>query len=137
MKYSNACCEVDFILEHLNPKEKEKIPENVIKFFKNNKSIFYKTNINATLPLKQQDISEETKAFLKIIYYKYFADDKQKKEFEELFNKNETNDYLNIQERSEKIEDDSIAQNKMITYKENINVFKKIWIWIKKCIRKY
>lgn len=136
MEYSNACCDVDFILEHLNPKERKKIPENVIRFFKDNKSIFYKTKINSTMPLKQQDISEETKAFLKIIYYKYFADDKQKIEFERILNNEEFEDYLNIKDNIEVIKDEDNIQNKMITYKQNINIFKRIWIWIKKWIRK-
>lgn len=136
MEYSNACCDVDFILEHLNPKERKKIPENVIRFFKENKSIFYKTKINSTMPLKQQDISEETKAFLKIIYYKYFADDKQKIEFERILNNEEFEDYLNIKDNIEVIKDEDNIQNKMITYKQNINIFKRIWIWIKKWIRK-
>ena len=136
MEYSNACCDVDFILEHLNPKERKKIPENVIRFFKDNKSIFYKTKINSTMPLKQQDISEETKALLKIIYYKYFADDKQKIEFEKILNNEEIEDYLNIKDNIEVIKDEDNIQNKMITYKQNINIFKRIWICIKKWIRK-
>ena len=37
MEFAEACSEVDFILENLQPSDKEKIPQSVFEFFKNNK----------------------------------------------------------------------------------------------------
>ena len=45
MEFAEACSEVDFILENLQPSDKEKIPQSVFEFFKNNKSLFYKVNL--------------------------------------------------------------------------------------------
>lgn len=56
---------VDFILEHLSPKEKERIPDKVINFLKENKSIFYKINIDTNKKLIDQNISDETWGWIK------------------------------------------------------------------------
>ena len=88
MKFDEACCEVDFILEHLKPSDKEKIPKSVFDFFKENKSIFYKVNLTTEKLLKEQKLKDETKAFLQIINYKYFADEKQKESFEKMLESN-------------------------------------------------
>ena len=136
MDYSKACSEVDFILEHISPEDKERIPDKVINFFKDNKSFFYKTNIDTNKKLKDQDISDETKAFLKIIYYKYFANEEQKKEFEKMLNKEESNEIFDSKAILEEPKENINMQNKMIEYKDNINIFQKIWGWIKKWIRK-
>ena len=45
MEFEEACSEMDYIFEHMNPIDKDKIPEKVRKFFKDNKSIFYKVNL--------------------------------------------------------------------------------------------
>ena len=90
MDFAEGCSEVDFILEHLNIEEKKKIPETVIKFFKDNKAIFYEVKITPQKPLKEQQLKEETKIFLKIIHYKFFANSQQKKDFESIL-ENKTN----------------------------------------------
>ena len=69
MEFAEACCEVDFILTNLNPEDKKKIPKTVIKFFKENKSLFYKVNLTTTKPLANQELKDETKAFLQILNY--------------------------------------------------------------------
>lgn len=118
MKFAEACCEVDFILTNLNPKDKKKIPEAVIKFFKENKSLFYKVNLTTTKPLVDQELKDETKAFLQILNYKYFANQKQKEEFKKTFVENES------------VSSSEIKENlKLIIYKES-----KIKIFINKII---
>ena len=42
MEFAEACSEVDFILENLQPSDKEKIPKSVFDFFKENKYNFDK-----------------------------------------------------------------------------------------------
>ncbi len=85
MEFSEACCEVDYILDNLNPDDKKRIPENVLKFFKENKSLFYKVNLTTAKSLAVQPLKDETKAFLQILNYKYFANEEQKEEFQEMF----------------------------------------------------
>lgn len=118
MEFEEACCEVDFILTNLNPEDKKKIPETVIKFFKENKSVFYKVNLTVTKPLANQELKDETKAFLQILNYKYFANQKQKEEFKKIFVENEN------------VSSSEIKENlKLIIYKES-----KIKIFINKII---
>lgn len=121
MKFDEACCEVDFILEHLQPSDKEKIPQVVFEFFKKNKSIFYKVNLTTEKRLQEQELKDETKALLQIISYKYFANEEQKKAFKKMLEDNvEKNGGI-----------DKILQNEtkgITVYKENklINILKKI-----------
>ena len=46
MEFEKACSEMYYILEHMNPIDKKRIPEAAIKFFRDNRSIFYKVNID-------------------------------------------------------------------------------------------
>ena len=89
MEFAEACSEVDFILENLQPSDKEKIPQFVFEFFKNNKSLFYKVNLTTDKSLAEQDLKNETKAFLQIINYKYFSNKEQQKEFRDMLENDE------------------------------------------------
>ena len=118
IEFNEACSEIDFILEHLRPEDKEKIPKSVFDFFRENKSLFYNVNISIDKPLKDQELKDETKAFLQIINYKYFADEKQKEKFEQILKDyDETKRQETIQETKE-----------IVIYKENklIKILKKI-----------
>lgn len=84
MEFEKACNEVDFILNHLNPDDRKKLPESLINFFKENKDIFYEVNIDTSKPLYDQELKEETKAFLQIIKETYFSNDEKKNNSEQL-----------------------------------------------------
>ena len=124
MEFECGCSEIDYILEHLAPEDKVKIPNNVFDFFSNNKSLFYIVNIDETKPLEEQELRDETKAFLNILYYKYFATVDEKEKFE--------HDMKNINlQSSEKMNfiDFDNEENKLIIYKENkiLKFLKKIF----------
>lgn len=72
MEFEEACSEMCYILENLNPIDKKKIPKATLQFFNNNKSIFYKVNLDVTKELREQNLKDETKAFIQIINKKYF-----------------------------------------------------------------
>ena len=118
MEFREGCCEVDYILEHLAPEDKKKIPDSVCKFFKENKALFYKVNLDETRPLEEQELKDETKAFLKLLHYKYLANEEQKNQF--IKNMKDTN-------RTSAIEEDyvfdtsteNIEVNQLTIYKEN------------------
>lgn len=137
MEFSEACCEVDFILDNLNPEDNKKIPQATIKFFKENKSLFYKVNLTTSKPLAEQSIKDETKAFLQILNYKYFSNPKQKEEFAEIFKENENVDKMFWEEKtSNKSNENSIQTEnnddqsvELVVYKEN-----KLKVFIKKII---
>lgn len=120
MEFEQACSEIDYIFEHMNPRDKEKIPEKVRLFFKNNKSLFYKVNLDVTKKLATQELKEETKAFIQIIRYKYFLEEAEKKEFYEIFK----------DEMLEKT-DEAYEEKALVLYQEN-----KIMVFLKKIFRK-
>lgn len=75
MEFEKACSEVDFILKHLNIEERKKIPKKVLDFFKLNKDLFYEVKLDTNIPLEDQNLKEETKAFLQIIKDNYFKEE--------------------------------------------------------------
>lgn len=123
MEFSEACSEIDYILENLNPEDKKKLPKTLFEFFKENKAIFYKVNLDTNKPLAEQKLKDETKAFLQIIGYKYFSNAKEKEEFKEFFENTQE-----IEEQEFKKEE--LQQTEMIVYQEN-----KILSWFKKIFR--
>lgn len=128
MEFEEACSEMDYILENMNPIDKEKIPQKVIKFFKDNKSIFYKVKLDSTKNLSQQELKEETKAFIKIINYNYFMGQDGKEELKEILKED-----VILEENINQTED-----NSLVIYKENKMIegfrklIRKIKIYIKK-----
>lgn len=131
MEFAEACSEVDFILENLQPSDKEKIPQSIFEFFKNNKSLFYKVNISTEKSLAEQELKNETKAFLQLINYKYFSNEEQKEQFKKMLEN--SNDYETIENDKaveEKIEDNNYnINNQLVIYKENkiLSFIKKIF----------
>ena len=125
MEFEEACSEMYNIIEHMNPIDKDKIPEKVRKFFKDNKSIFYKVNLDPSKNLEEQELKEETKAFITIINYKYLAGENAKEEFNELLNDNSLNKIENLKE-----------DVTMVVYKENkiLTFLKKLFKNIKSSI---
>lgn len=121
MEFEQACSEMDYILQHMHPKDLNKIPEDVINFFKENKSILYRVQLDETKNLYEQELKDETKAFIKILLAKYFGGEKEKQEL---------NNILNLEE---KIEETKEVVTDMVVYKENIfsKIINKILKWIK------
>lgn len=73
MNYEQACAEMNFILNNLELEDLEKIPKAFIQFFADNMDKNYKVNIDLNKPLYEQNLLEETRAFIKIIDLNYFT----------------------------------------------------------------
>ncbi len=73
MNCEQACAEMNFILNNLDLKDLEKIPKGLVRFFEENMDKSYKVNIDLNKPLYEQNLLEETKAFIKIIDLNYFT----------------------------------------------------------------
>ena len=98
MEFEKACNEVDFILNHLNPDDRKKLPESLINFFKENKDIFYEVNIDTSKSLYDQKLKEETKVFLQIIKETYFSNDEEKNNSKQLANLKEDENQKSIED---------------------------------------
>ena len=72
-----------------------------------------------------QELKDETKAFLQILNYKYFANQKQKEEFEKVLMENKGSETIFFEETSTNIMDESassveINENlELVIYKES------------------
>lgn len=112
MEFEKACSEVDFILEHMNPNDLIKIPDSVKKFFKENKSLVYKVKLDETKSLKEQELKDETKAFIQIINAKYLKESKQEEKY--------LLDIINRYDVTDSILVENTKTTEIIVYKENI-----------------
>lgn len=148
MEFEQACTEMNFILSNLNSEDLKKIPDSFENFFKENMDKNYKVNLVADKPLYEQELKEETKAFIKILYINYLAPkDKKEKILEELKKEEETKEEVKInddifaspttQELKEEVVQEPVqeVENKeMVIYKENKfvsfikNILKKLKI---------
>lgn len=75
---SKACSEMNFIIDNLNTEFSNKIPDRIKNFFKNNKDKNYKVNLTVDTPLYNQNLLEETKIFIQIIFKLFIAEKSEK-----------------------------------------------------------
>ena len=78
---ANACSQMDFILKNLEPEFSNRIPDKIKNFFKNNKSKSYKVNLVTTKPLYEQELLEETKIYIQIIFKLFIAPKTEKERY--------------------------------------------------------
>lgn len=138
--YKATLCDIDLILEELDEKTRNKIPVKMRNFIHENKSQNYISDINVKIPLENQKLRNETKAFLAMLYWNYWcATQEEKDEFKAQLNQNEINYQKELQEKysvdnlfkktkEEIVEDtevkEAVKETAMIEYKESI--FRKI-----------
>lgn len=127
MEFEEACSEVNYILEHMNPSDIIKIPETVREFFKTNKSLTYKVKLDASQDLKDQNLKDETRAFIQILNAKYFAPPEKRAEFIAMLNEKEVElKEENYIHEEKKIEETPFETKELVIYKEN-----RLIRWIK------
>lgn len=132
MEFEEACCEMDYILEHMPPEDLSKIPITIREIFKNNKSVFYNVKLDETKPLKEQSLKEETKAFIQIINMKYLEGASNEKIYNELLDISEDVDEKNIEFLKKESESERTDLKELVIYKEN-----KLIAFIKKILEKF
>lgn len=72
--YKEALSETEYILSFLEEEKRNRIPIKLRKLIKEEKSKDYVPRFNVDKPVKEQEISKETVAFLAYIYKKYLED---------------------------------------------------------------
>jgi len=79
MEFSNSVyTEIWAIIERLDEKEYKKIPENIKKAIKENRDLDYNFKLNEDGLLEEQELQEETRALLYILYRDYIATEEEK-----------------------------------------------------------
>lgn len=76
-----AYAEIDEILNLLEEKYREKVPEKVRTFFKEEKMFDYKPTIYVNTPLIQQNLKRETIVLLAILNINYWCENEEEKQF--------------------------------------------------------
>lgn len=89
IEYSEAATEVLEILDNTNKEDIEKIPKQFIDFLKQNSSKNYKPNIDYSKPIEEMNLKKKTIDILAIICSKYWCDDLNKIEFDNMLEWNE------------------------------------------------
>lgn len=76
-----AYAEIDEILNLLEDKYRDKVPEKVRAFFKEEKMVDYKPTIDVNTPLIQQNLKRETIVLLAILNINYLCENEEEKQF--------------------------------------------------------
>lgn len=132
-----AYSEVDEFLELLSEEKRNEIPQKIRQFFKEEKDKEYVKNIKEDIPIKDQNLKEETLAIIAILNLQYWCkDEEEKKRLKQIYYKNEIKYQENLykkynpdifnRERKNVIENDIRTKENMqiLEYKESI--FRKI-----------
>lgn len=87
--YREALVEVLEILKYASPKDRNKIPKNLLLFFQRNASPTYKFTFDTTKELKDLNLKPETKGLLSMIYRNYWCTPEERLEYDKLLNNNQ------------------------------------------------
>lgn len=104
--------ETVYILHYFDPNFVSKIPNNVLSGLRDlakKSSNAINTRIDKNKKLNEQNILEETKDLLSLLYYSYIANEEEKQEILKIWNENEI---LHQKEINEKYSIDSIFKKK-------------------------
>ena len=143
MEFQKACTDICFIIDNLVKEDRERIPETILEFFRENRDVFYMSKIDINKQLFEQELDETTRAFLYILFFQYFANEEEKNDLKRYFENKENLYISNISpangEEVEKNEDVFVEeiQKKQSIQKETEMVVKKYTIFdkIKKFIK--
>ncbi len=150
INYANAYTEVLEILKYVSLEDYNKIPKNKIELFKANANNNYHFTYSPNKTLNEQNVSKIAKGIIAILFRDYWATDIQR----EKIIKKQNADRRIIEEQkvgfcpeeafkrptisdSEEVEENNMIDNQNLLVKTpKYNVFQKIMIYIKKCLRK-
>lgn len=112
-----AYAEVDYIINHMNKKYRDMLPEKLKKFFSDYKDYTYEVKINPYVPLEQQGLKKYALEIIALLHLRYWCEDEsRKKELYEIMLNNQ--EKLENQIR-EKYDIDNIFSNNFDDTLEN------------------
>ena len=129
-----AYVEILTILEHMERKYQEKVPQKLIDFFERNSAKDYKFDIDLSIPLKEQKLKDKTLSLLAMLNLNYWCEsDEEKQELINNYSKNEEKYQMELRKKynpdnlfkkynKEDKTVDKIIENEvaLIEYKESI-----------------
>lgn len=144
-KTRQAYSEIDEFIGLLTIEEQNEIPKRLREFFKEQKDSEYVKNINPNIPIKEQNLLEETLALIAMLNLQYWCKDENEKErLKSVYAQNERKYQEELREKynpdnlfknKQRVVEEKIEETAMIEYKEDslftkikkfiINLFKK------------
>ena len=89
-KTRQAYSEIDEFLGLLSEEQRNEIPKKLRDFFKEEKDQEYFKNIDKDIPIKDQNLKEETLAIIALLNLQYWCkDEEEKKRLQEIYAQNE------------------------------------------------
>ena len=85
-----AYTEIDNFIELLDEYNRNKVPKKLREFFKKEKDDTYSKVINPNIPIKDQNLKEETLALIAMLYLQYWCEDEnEKRRLKKIYSDNE------------------------------------------------
>lgn len=82
--------EIDEFLGLLSIEQRNKVPQKIREMFNQEKDKEYIKKIDSTIPIKKQNLKEETLAIIALLNLKYWEEDEEeKKRLQKVYSKNE------------------------------------------------
>ena len=125
IEYRQALFEIYKILENTDEEIINKIPEKFIKFVKENMDTNYKFELKKGKELVKQNLKDETKQIIALIYKKYLCDEKKV-----------INNYVIGFNKHKKLKEENIQKDKDVKNIETSLLEIKEEKWYKKLINK-
>lgn len=135
IKTRQAYSEIDEFIGLLTVAEQNEIPQKLRNFFKEQKDKNYVKNINPNIPIKEQNLLEETLALIAMLNLQYWCkDEKEKERLKNVYADNERKYQEELREKynpdnlfknKQRVVEEKIEETAMIEYKEN-SLFTKI-----------
>lgn len=125
-----AYSEIDEFLGLLNDEQRNKIPQKLREFFREEKDENYIKGINPTEPIKNQNLKEETLGIIALLNLQYWCEDENEKQrLKEVYAKNEKvyQEMLQVafnpddifKKKTQPIENEQVENTQMVVYKES------------------
>lgn len=139
-KTRQAYSEIDEFIGLLTIEEQNEIPKKLREFFKEQKDSEYVKNINPNIPIKEQNLLEETLALIAMLNLQYWCKDENEKErLKSVYAENERKyqDELrekynpdNLFKNKQRVVEEKIEETAIVEYKEDT-----IWTKIKRFLK--
>lgn len=136
--HSRAYTDICYILSMLEEKYKKQIPDELIRFFKENSDTEYLPKIDFSRPLTEQELSQETEQLICLLNLNYWCTPEEKEELLKKYkiNEKEAEEQLHNKYEIKFDKNFQIEDVKAIAVIEKESILKKIIRYIKEAIMK-
>lgn len=95
-----AYTEIDNFIELLDEYNRNKVPQKLREYFKKEKDDTYTKTINPNIPIKEQNLKEETLALIAMLNLQYWCEDEEeKRRLKKIYSDNEIKHQQKLREK--------------------------------------